>query len=405
MARAIWTGVITFGLVSVPVGVFTATQDHTVHFHQLQRGTSDRIRNRRVNQRTGEEVDAGDIVKGYEVGEGEYVVVEPEELDEIAPGRSRTLEITDFVDLDRIAPVYFDRTYYVAPRGKEYLKVYELLRTALAETGKTGVATFVMRNRQYLTALRAEDEVLVLQTLHWADEVRDPVEELPELPKDRAERGKELDMALRLVDALSGPWDPARYHDTYQEKVRELVRAKAEGQEVAVAEEAPPATNVVDLMEALRGSLEQAGGSGGQATAKGGQGDRPSPGKKQRKRAPAEKKQGPGESRQAPAEKKQGPGKKKPAAAKGGSGAGGRSTAGTKSAPGKQSPAPRKKTAASSRRTSPKEKRSDLREMSKAELYRKAGDQGVTGRSRMSRDQLIDALSGAGGRRRRTAAA
>ncbi|MGI5391173.1 Ku protein [Streptomyces sp. CA-251251] len=404
MARAIWTGVITFGLVSVPVGVFTATQDHTVHFHQLQRGTSDRIRNRRVNQRTGEEVDAGDIVKGYEVDEGEYVVVEPEELDEIAPGRSRTLEITDFVDLDRIAPVYFDRTYYVAPRGKEYLKVYELLRTALAETGKTGVATFVMRNRQYLTALRAEDQVLVLQTLHWADEVRDPVEELPELPKDRAGRGKELDMALRLVDALSGPWDPARYHDTYQEKVRELVRAKAEGKEVAVAEEAPRATNVVDLMEALRGSLEQAGG-GGQASAKGGRSDRPSPEKKQRKRAPAEKKQGPGESRKAPAQKKQGPGKKKPASAKGGSGAGGRSAAGTRSAPGKRSSAPRKKAEAPSRRPSPKETRSDLREMSKAELYRKAGDQGVTGRSRMSREQLIDALSGAGGRRRRTAAA
>ncbi|MFE2050631.1 Ku protein [Streptomyces sp. NPDC059459] len=404
MARAIWTGVITFGLVSVPVGVFTATQDHTVHFHQLQRGTSDRIRNRRVNQRTGEEVDAGDIVKGYEVDEGEYVVVEPEELDEIAPGRSRTLEITDFVDLDRIAPVYFDRTYYVAPRGKEYLKVYELLRTALAETGKTGVATFVMRNRQYLTALRAEDQVLVLQTLHWADEVRDPVEELPELPKDRAGRGKELDMALRLVDALSGPWDPARYHDTYQEKVRELVRAKAEGKEVAVAEEAPRATNVVDLMEALRGSLEQAGG-GGQASAKGGRSDRPFPEKKQRKRAPAEKKQGPGESRKAPAQKKQGPGKKKPASAKGGSGAGGRSAAGTRSAPGKRSSAPRKKAEAPSRRPSPKETRSDLREMSKAELYRKAGDQGVTGRSRMSREQLIDALSGAGGRRRRTAAA
>ncbi|MGW7339430.1 non-homologous end joining protein Ku [Streptomyces sp. NPDC054808] len=267
MARAIWTGVITFGLVSVPVGLFTATEDHTVHFHQLQRGTSDRIRNRRVNERTGKEVDAADIVKGYEAGEGEYVVVEPEELDEIAPGRSRTLEITDFVDLDRIEPVYFGRTYYLAPRGKEYLKVYALLRTALAEAGKVGVATFVMRNRQYLTALRAEDRVLLLQTLHWADEVRDPVEELPDLPSERVGRGKELDMALRLVDALSGDWEPARYRDTYREKVRELVRAKAEGQEVAVAEEAPEATNVVDLMEVLRGSLEQAQDSGGKQVA------------------------------------------------------------------------------------------------------------------------------------------
>jgi DNA end-binding protein Ku len=339
MARAIWTGVITFGLVSVPVGLFTATEDHTVHFHQLQRGTSDRVRNRRVNERTGEEVAAADIVKGYEVGEGEYVVVEPGELDEIAPGRSRTLEITDFVDLDRIEPVYFGRTYYIAPRGKEYLKVYELLRTALAETGKAGVATFVLRNRQYLTALRAEDRVLLLQTLHWADEVRDPVKELPELPSDRVGRGKELDMALRLVDALSGEWEPARYHDTYQEKVRELVRAKAEGEEVAVAEEAPEATNVVDLMEVLRGSLEQAKGGTGDDT-----------------------------------------GSKK------------------RSAPRKKAAAPGKK-AGPARRTAPA--RGELRELSKAELYQRATEQDIAGRSKMSRQQLVDALGDGKSRGRR----
>ncbi|MFI8946428.1 Ku protein [Streptomyces sp. NPDC053750] len=319
MARAIWTGVITFGLVSVPVGLFTATEDHTVHFHQLQRGTSDRIRNRRVNERTGEEVDAGDIVKGYEVDEGEYVVVEPEELDEIAPGRSRTLEITDFVDLDRIAPVYFGRSYYVAPRGKEYLKVYALLRTALAETGKVGVATFVMRNRQYLTALRAEDRVLVLQTLHWADEVRDPVEELPELPSARTGRGKELDMALRLVDALSGPWEPDRYRDTYQEKVRDLVRAKAEGEEIALAEEAPRATDVVDLMDVLQGSLDRAKAA----------------------------------------------------------------------APSRDAPSTR----------------AELRELSKAELYERATERDIAGRSRMSRDELVDALAGADERRKKSTAA
>ncbi|MFD5652555.1 Ku protein [Streptomyces sp. NPDC127039] len=332
MARAIWTGVITFGLVSVPVGLFTATEDHTVHFHQLQRGTSDRIRNRRVNERTGKEVDADDIVKGYEVSEGEYVVVEPGELDEIAPGRSRTLDITDFVDLDRIEPVYFGRTYYLAPRGQEYLKVYELLRTALADTGKAGVATFVMRNRQYLTALRAEDRVLLLQTLHWADEVRDPVEELPELPSDRVGRGKELDMALRLVDALSGDWEPARYRDTYQDKVRELVRAKAEGEEVAVAEEAPRATNVVDLMEVLRGSLEQTKGKG----------------------------KGKGKS------------------------------TGTGTS-GKRSAASRKKATAPYRRTPPE--RGGLRELSKAELYQRATEQDIAGRSRMSRQELVDALT------------
>ncbi|CAL9666988.1 Ku protein [Streptomyces sp. enrichment culture] len=361
MARAIWTGVITFGLVSVPVGLFTATEDHTVHFHQLQRGTSDRIRNRRVNERTGKEVEAADIVKGYEVGEGEYVVVEPDELDEIAPGRSRTLDITDFVDLDRIDPVYFGRTYYLAPRGEEYLKVYELLRTALAETGKAGVATFVMRNRQYLTALRAEEKVLLLQTLHWADEVRDPVRELPELPSGRAGRGKELDMALRLVDALSGDWDPGRYHDTYQEKVRELVRAKAEGEEVAVAEEAPGATNVVDLMDVLRGSLEQAQGGGGRAA-------RDSGGGGSRGADEPRKKAGGSRTRK------------------------GATTAGK----GKAGPA---------RRTRTRPGRSELRELSKAELYQRATEQDVPGRSRMSREQLVDALSGTRGRRKKTTAA
>ncbi|MEJ8672536.1 Ku protein [Streptomyces sp. MS1.AVA.1] len=136
--------------------------------------------------------------------------------------------------------------------------MYELLRAALAEADKAGIATFVMRGRQYLTALRAADQVLVLQTLHWADEVRDPGRELPELPSGRAGRGKELDMALQLVDALSAEWKPARYHDTYQEKVRELVKAKAEGRDIALAEEAPEATNVVDLMDVLQHSLDQA---------------------------------------------------------------------------------------------------------------------------------------------------
>ncbi|MDG9688944.1 Ku protein [Streptomyces sp. DH17] len=390
MARAIWTGVITFGLVSVPVGLFTATEDHTVHFHQLQRGTSDRVRNRRVNERTGEEVATGDIVKGYEVGEGEYVVVEPDELDEIAPGRSRALEITDFVDLDRIAPVYFDRTYYVAPRGKEYLKVYGLLRTALAEAGKVGIATFVMRNRQYLTALRAEDEVLVLQTLHWADEVRDPVRELPELPSGRVGRGKELDMALRLVDALSGPWDPARYRDTYQEKVRELVRAKAEGEEVAVAEEAPQATNVVDLMEVLQGSLERAKGTGGGQSADKAKkaGARGAGTAKSAGDGRADKAKSTGDGRSG---RKKSPGNERP-------GGGSRGTAGERSA------GARRKATAPSRGKPPK--RGELRELSKAELYQRATEQDIAGRSRMSRDELIDALTGTGGgRRRRTAAA
>ncbi|MEU9229403.1 Ku protein [Streptomyces massasporeus] len=354
MARAIWTGVVSFGLVSVPVGLYSATGDHTVHFHQLQRGTADRIRNRRVNERTGDEVGTGDIVKGYEVGEGEYVIVEPEELDEIAPGRSQTIDITDFVDLEKIEPVYFDRTYYLAPRGKEYTKVYELLRAALARSNRVGVATFVMRGKQYLTALRAEDKVLVLQTLHWADEVRDPRKELPELPSGRAGKGKELDMALQLIDSLEGPWDPTRYRDTYQEKVRELVKAKAEGQEVAAAEEAPAATNVVDLMQALQGSIDQARG-----------GPRKSTGQKSKRSEPAREKA------------------RKPAARK---------------APPKASRA-----SADSRNQRGAAKR-ELRQLSKTELYQRATEQDVPGRSKMSRDELVDALARAGRRHKKSAA-
>ncbi|MFD3492248.1 Ku protein [Streptomyces sp. NPDC058690] len=344
MARAIWTGVITFGLVSVPVGLYTAVGDHTVHFHQLQRGSADRVRNRRVNERTGKEVPAEDIVKGFEVAEGEYVVVEPDELDEIAPGRSQTIDISDFVDLGDIEPVYFDRTYYIAPRGREYTKVYELLRAALAEAGKGGIATFVMRGKQYLTALRAEDKLLVLQTLHWADEVRDPGQELPELPSGRAGKGKERDMAIQLIDALDAPWDPARYHDTYQEKVRNLVRAKAEGQEIAAAEEAPQATNVVDLMALLQGSLDQAQGS--------------------RENEPTAAQQ------------------KKTAARK----------------------APPKAARAPTTTRGQSWDRSELRQLNKTELYQRATAQDIAGRSKMSRDELIAALARAGQRRKKNAA-
>lgn len=362
MVRAIWTGVITFGLVTVPVGLYTATGDHTVHFHQLQRGTSDRVRNKRVNERTGDEVDTSDIVKGYELDEGQYVVVEPDELDEIAPGRSQTIDITDFVDLDRIEPVYFDRTYYIAPRGKEYTQVYELLRAALAESNRAGIATFVMRNKQYLTALRAEDKVLVLQTLHWADEVRDPGQELPELPSGRAGRGKQLDMALQLVDALSSDWDPRKYHDTYQEKVRELVKAKAEGRQIAAAEEPPEATNVIDLMKVLEGSLRSArSGRGG--------------------KEPAGERKGRAAPRKAAARSSEGTSVKTPA----------------RKAP------PKKAGAARARDRGAGGKR-ELEKLSKAELYQRATEQDVPGRSKMNREELIDALARSGRRRKKTAA-
>ncbi|MGN9793146.1 non-homologous end joining protein Ku [Streptomyces sp. OZ13] len=257
MARAMWTGVLSFGLVTLPVGLFTATDDHTVHFHQLQRGTGDRIRNKRVNERTGREVKSEDVVKGYDMGDGQYVVVEPDELDDISPGRSKVVDISGFVDLADIEPVHFDRTYYLAPRGKEYFKVYELLRSALDRSRKAGIATLTMRGKEYLTAVRAQESVLVLHTMHYADEIRDPRQEF-DLPRREKISPGELSTAEKLIEALSVEWKPEDYHDTYEDRVRELVASKLEGREV-VAEAGPPeATNVVDLMEALHRSVERA---------------------------------------------------------------------------------------------------------------------------------------------------
>ena len=257
MPRAIWSGTVTFGLVSIPVGLYSATSDHTVHFHQLERGTADRIRNRRVNERTGEEVDRSDIVKGYELDDGQYVVVEPEELAEIAPGRSRTLEISTFVSLDEIDPMYFDRTYWLAPASSDYDRVYRLLWQAMAETDRAGVATFVMHGKEYLTAVRAGEHGLLLETMFFADEIRDPGE-LESLPRKATVRGKELNMATSLIESMSGPWNPKDYRDTYTAKVQKLVRDKKKGKAIVAEAEPPEPTGVVDLMDALRRSVEKA---------------------------------------------------------------------------------------------------------------------------------------------------
>ncbi|MCH6160363.1 non-homologous end joining protein Ku [Streptomyces marispadix] len=333
MARPIWSGVITFGLVTVPVQLFAAVEDHAVHFHQLQRGTGDRVRNRRVNERTGKRVEYDDIVKGYDVGDGEYVIVEREELEEIAPGRSQVIDVRGFVDLEEVEPAYFSRTYYLAPRSDEYARVYRLLRTALEETGKAGVATFVMHAREYLVALRAGEDVLELHTLHWADEVRDPERELPRLPGREQSRSKELDSARQLIDAMSMDWRPEEYEDTYEKKVRQLVEAKREGKEVVAEEKPPEATDVVDLEEALRRSVDQAGSGKGRGSRSG---------------------------------------KRSGGGSQGGSraGSGGSRGSGRDRGGGDRW----------------------LTELSKRDLYERATEQDIQGRSRMNRQQLIKAL-------------
>ncbi|MCT2591593.1 Ku protein [Streptomyces sp. N2-109] len=257
MARAVWSGSLTFGLVSVPVQLATATSSHTVHFRQLERGTADRVRNRRVNERTGKEVPYDKIVKGYETDEGEYVIVEPEELDEITPGRSKTIEISGFVELDAIDPVFFDTTYFLQPR-KEHAKTYGLLRDALAETNRAGVATMSMRQKDYLVAVHEQGGVLVMHTLHWADEVRDPHETLDNLPSGSPGTSKELKMATQLVETMAAEWNPEDFHDRTHERVRELIEAKRAGESVPKGSEPPESTNVVDLMSALEASVDKA---------------------------------------------------------------------------------------------------------------------------------------------------
>ena len=255
MARAIWSGSINFGLVSIPVGLYSATDDHTIHFHQFQRGTADRIRYQRINERTGKEVDYADIVKGAEVGGGDYVIVEPEELDAIAPGRSRSIDITSFVDLDAIDPVHFQKTYWLAPAGEQYTRPYALLLEAMTRTNRAGIATFVMRGKEYLTAIRADQGVLALQTLFFADEIRNPADELDNLPRGATAGGKELDMAKTLIESMSGPWHPQDYHDTYTERVERLIDDKRRGREIVTEAEPPEPTEMSDLLEALQRSI------------------------------------------------------------------------------------------------------------------------------------------------------
>jgi DNA end-binding protein Ku len=284
MARAVWSGVISFGLVSVPVGLFTATEEHEPSFHQFAEGTTDRIRYKRVNERTGDEVDYSDIIKGVDVGGGKYVMITDEELDQVALGRSRALEISGFVDLDEIEPIYLNKAYYLAPAGEQNKKTYALLRDAMADTNRAGVATFVMHGKQHLAAIRASGNTLVLETLFFADEVRNPQRMLDNLPGKTSFNKGELSMATQLIESLAEGWKPNRYRDTYTDPVNELIEAKRKGNEIQLAEEAPQATNVVDLLEALRRSVDSARG-GRRGTDKASTGD----GARAAKRAAAKK--------------------------------------------------------------------------------------------------------------------
>jgi len=254
-----WTGFLSFGLVNVPVGMYTATSDQTVHFNQLHKGTSHRVRYKKVDEVTGEELELGDIVNGYEVADGEYVVVTKEELKEAAPGKSDTIEISDFVDLDEIDPKYFRQSYYLAPKGKGADRAYALLRQAMRDANKVGVATVVIRDKEHLVAVRPADDVLILETMFFESEIRDARTELETLPPVDVEfQPREVDIARQLIDALTTEWDPNRYKNTYRDRVEELIDRKREGKAI-VFETETPKSNVVDLMAALEASIARTG--------------------------------------------------------------------------------------------------------------------------------------------------
>jgi DNA end-binding protein Ku len=256
MPRSIWNGALSFGLVNVPVQLFSAIEQKDISFHEFQAGTGARIKHKRVSEKSGREVDYSDIEKGYETSRGKYVMLTREELESVEPGRSRTIDIEDFVELAEIDPIYFDKPYYVAPqKGSE--KPYALLRTALEDSERVAIARFVMRTKQYLAAIRVADDIMLLETLYFADEVRDT--KSLNIPKRSKVPDRELRIAQQLIDSMTVAWKPEKYKDTYRERVLDLVRRKGKGQEIDIEPREPEGAQVVDLVEALQRSLESRG--------------------------------------------------------------------------------------------------------------------------------------------------
>ena len=258
MPRAIWTGTISFGLVNVPVRMYTAVSRKSVRFNQLDVRSGSRIRLKKVSALDGQDVPNDALVRGYEVSPDNYVVITDDELAALDPEASRTIDLAEFVDLDQIDPIHFDGTYYLAP-DPALAKSYALLTEAMARANRAGIARFVMRGRQHLAAIRPVDGHLVLATLVYPDEIREPAEidefealtqvDLPEA---------ELQMAEQLVESLSTDFDGERYTDTYREQVLDLIQRKADGQDVLTEVASAPAQPVVDLMAALEKSVEEA---------------------------------------------------------------------------------------------------------------------------------------------------
>jgi DNA end-binding protein Ku len=281
MPRSIWTGAISFGLVTVPVKLYSAVNRKTVRFHQLNSRTGSRIQQKRVDASTGDEVAFEDLVKGYELSPDRYVLIEPDELDALDPKKTKTIDIEDFVELDDIDPIFYDHPYYLAPAAGG-AKPYRLLLEAMRETNKVAIAKVVIRSKESLVAIRPmEGDVLGMATMLFADEVVDP-DRLDDVPsaEDVETSDRELDIAKQLVESLAGEFDADRYHDTYREQVLDLIERKAAGEVIAVQPVQEEAAPVPDLMSALKASLDavrERTGDDAEADADGGKPNRKAP--------------------------------------------------------------------------------------------------------------------------------
>jgi DNA end-binding protein Ku len=257
MPRSIWSGSLSFGLVNIPVKLYTAVREERLNFHLLHDQDKVRLKQKLVCPDDGKEVHREHTVRGYEIAPDKYVIVRDEELEAAAPKSSRIIELQDFVTLDSIDPVYFDRAYYLAPQSHAE-KPYRLLVEAMEKTQKVGIAKFTMRSKEYLAALRPVDGVICLETMHFADEVTPP-RDLEDAPRDIKVDQRELGIAEKLIESLTTDFKPEQYHDEYKEKVMDLIQKKAEGEEVVIRpQKEQKSSRTADLMAALEASLAKA---------------------------------------------------------------------------------------------------------------------------------------------------
>ncbi|MPZ87785.1 MAG: Ku protein [Nitriliruptorales bacterium] len=257
MPRTLWKGTLSFGLVTIPVGLYTATQDKAPSFNQLRASDHSRIGYKRVSKADDEEVPYDEIVKGYEYERDRYVIFSKEEIDDLRPTSSHTIDIQQFVPLEQIDPIYFERAYYLAP-DPSGAKAYGLLSEAMRDSNAVAICKITLRDKEHLATLRLRDEVFVLETMHWPDEIREFSLEDVDVTEVPEPRPQEVKMAQQLIASLTEDFDAAAWNDDYRERVIAAVEAKIEGSEVVVQPSEKEPTAVVDLMEALRASVEEA---------------------------------------------------------------------------------------------------------------------------------------------------